>query len=336
MSSNREGYDSISFQRFFSYDIGLDGEVVWDYTYVTFGYLVYVVKNLFYDISYFQFQVLIMLLLGFLCFRYLRCFILSFRGVCFLYLFSGTFAMDGLQFKNFISVLIFIIAFVTLINNENTIRSITFYILLIAISALFHFSFVVYLPFMFSRFISYEKIEKYANKMMIIGIVAFALLFFFSSLLPILLQLIATIPILEKLFNYVDSFNGARSIPPMLLYFLQLFILKQCNNGSRRLPEELLRFEKFVLLLNLMIGFLLPGLLYANAAYRLFRNIYILNFIVMTNWIMTMKRLGQKRIMCSLLVMIMTLGILVYPNFLLKQYEDILKPVLYGCYYWIP
>lgn len=333
IAANREGYDSISYQRFFNYTS--TSVISFDYTYVTFGKLIIWIKQIFPHITYFEFQAFVSILLGIVVKYRLNPYMLSFRIFCFFYLLSGTIAMDGLQFKNFVAVLFLMIAIPFLTKDGNNVRNTILYLLFIIIATLFHFSFAIYIFLIMIRWWDYEKVEKYAYIFVFVGFVAFSILYIVPSVLPRLANIVAVLPYMSKLTNYAAGYSGKRSLVSFFLYFLQLAFMRNCVRNSNKLTPELEKFTKIIWTANLIMGIFLPGLLYANAGYRLFRNVYIINFIVFSNYIVIMRRLSNTRIVTSIVIMVICLFILIYPNFLLRQNVDIMGAMLNGEFFWI-
>ena len=288
ISANREGYDSISYQRFFNYTS--TSVMSLDYTYVTFGKLIIWIKQIFPLITYFEFQALVSIVLGIVVKYRLNAYMLSFRIFCFFYLLSGTIAMDGLQFKNFVAVLFLMIAIPFLTRDGNNVRNTILYVLFIIIATLFHFSFAIYIFLVMIRWWDYERVAGY---------------------------------------------SGKRALVSFFLYFLQLAFMRICVKNSNKLTPDLEKFTRIIWTANLIMGIFLPGLLYANAGYRLFRNVYIVNFIVFSNHIVIMRRLSNNRIVTSIAIMVICLSILIYPNFLLRQNADVMGAMLNGKFFWI-
>lgn len=333
ISANREGYDSISYQRFFNYTS--TSVMSLDYTYVTFGKLIIWIKQIFPLITYFEFQALVSIVLGIVVKYRLNAYMLSFRIFCFFYLLSGTIAMDGLQFKNFVAVLFLMIAIPFLTRDGNNVRNTILYVLFIIIATLFHFSFAIYIFLVMIRWWDYERVEKYAHIFVIIGFAAFSILYIVPSVLPRLLNIVAMLPYMSKLGQYVAGYSGKRALVSFFLYFLQLAFMRICVKNSNKLTPDLEKFTRIIWTANLIMGIFLPGLLYANAGYRLFRNVYIVNFIVFSNHIVIMRRLSNNRIVTSIAIMVICLSILIYPNFLLRQNADVMGAMLNGKFFWI-
>lgn len=334
LAANRTGYDSKAYQRFFSF-ITVFGQSLNDYTYIFFGYLVYFVRNIFPTITYFEFQALICGILGYVAIKRLMPYILSLRIVLFLYLISGTIALDGLQFKNFIAVLFLLIAFPCLLQQNKKLKNTVEYTLLIIIASMFHFSFIIYCFFVLFIWIDNVKMENILKKMVVIGVVTFWVLFLFSNFLPGILASISKISILRKLSNYAAQFSGKRAIVPMVIYLFQIGVMYFCKKKNYLYPQKIKKFVDIVWLVNLELALLLPALLYANAAFRLFRNLYLVNFIVYSNFIVRLPRLSYKRIVVSIVVLILGLFIMVYPNILLNQKIDIIEGMLNGKFFLI-
>ena len=121
----------------------------------------------------------------------------------------------------------------------------------------------------------------------------------------------------------------------MVIYLFQIGVMYFCKKKNYLYPQKIKKFVDIVWLVNLELALLLPALLYANAAFRLFRNLYLVNFIVYSNFIVRLPRLSYKRIVVSIVVLILGLFITVYPNILLNQKIDIIEGMLNGKFFWI-
>lgn len=334
LSANRTGYDSISYQRFFS-AINFENNNILDYSYVFFGYLIATIKKFIPNISYFEFQALVCLVMGYIAKKALDSYVLSFRGVCFLYLASGTIAMDGLQFKNFISVLFLLIGYSYVVKENRNVFCTCMYTLFIGIAVLFHFSFAIYLFLILFIWLDGKRADKISKVLLAVGVCSFMVLYFIPALLPGILNLIAKIPIFKKLLIYTLSFNGRRALPALFIYLFQIFFLQICKKESVKYKGKLKKITAITWYVNLAMGILLPSLLYANAAFRLFRNLYIINFIVFSNYIIQLPRLSKKRNIMSFIAVIVSIAVMIYPNFLLNQRIDIMEAMLKGKFFWL-
>lgn len=81
------------------------------------------------------------------------------------------------------------------------------------------------------------------------------------------------------------------------------------------------------------MGIFLPLLVYANAMYRLFRNLYIVVFMAFANLVLSKQAESRNRWISTFLVFSVMILIYVYP-IILGTDIDIYQPIIEGEYFW--
>lgn len=330
MTANRSGYDAISFNRFFSY-VKLYGKNPFDYTYGFFLILVKFILNLFPEMTYQMFEAAVIAVIGFFLIRpVFRKYQANAACVMSLYALSGMVAVDGMQFKNFLAVS-FLVGAIGHLFQEGKRNVIRFYIL-VTISVLFHFSFAIYY---FLPLIKLNGVKKISGALPVAGGIGYLFLLLDNERYTAgILSFISRIGILSKVEDYDGARAGIQSMVPVLIYFMIFLILEYFKHGRtddlRGMTKKLL--ENAIYLWRL-IGVLLPFLCYANASYRLFRNFYIILFMVMAKVVLEEEKSRAKRYVNGFLVIALAFVIFMYV-YLLHQQIDIYIPVVEGDFFW--
>lgn len=329
MTANRTGYDARNYQIFYNY-IALHQKNPWDYSYKFYAKLTMFLQLYLKNKTYFEFQAVILVFIG--CFMVPKIvrLSLSYRMVVFLYLISGVFASDGMQFKNFIAVCFLIMALEFLQKGQGAIGIIK-YIIFVGISCLFHFSCVVYLVLPIVKSSFFKRIRVVFP---VIGLIFYiVVLFGGQELLSVFLPVVAKIPGLSKLAGYARSFAGARSLVPVMLYFIGLILLYLCCYNRKVLSEKLSNYSNLITNIWILMGIFLPTLAFANAPYRFYRNLYIPIFIVISNYLVSLPKISQKKSISGLLAILYVLSIFLYP-IALGQVKDIYIGLFDGTLFW--
>lgn len=329
MTANRLGYDVLNYTRFFLH-VKNTHINPFDYTYEFLSRVVIFVSSLFTDITYPKFQALLLTILGsFLIFPILKKYSVSTAGVISLYILSGSYAIDGMQFKNFIAVSFLLFAIYVLLNGGR--MSLPLYYIVLMIAILFHFSFTIYL---FLPLIRTHYIKNSSTIFPIIGMMTYLFFFFMSPVASALLMILSRLPFLSKLAIYATQSASYRSLVAVGIYLMVLFLLEYCRRYQEFLTNKTKYLLTSILLVWRMLGLVVPFLYFANAPFRLYRNLFILIFIVIVNTILelpVMSRARLKIIFSSLAV----IGIIYYYPILLGQYIDVYYPVIdSGMYFW--
>ncbi len=339
MTANRTGYDADAYSRFYNF-VKASGYNPYDYTYEMFFRVEETVLKFLPNLSYHEFHALILLAsFMLLILPVLKKYSLSPVTVLSLYVLSGVFASDGMQSKNFIAACFLIAAMHFLVNIEEYKRNIIIYYLLIVVAMTFHFSFFIYLFLPITKFKRFRNIIRWFPICGVFLYFAFLLTGIGSKILLVLSRFF----ILSKLESYSLARAGIRSIVPLFIYLAVLITLRffsdRASSGSfyAGVGTEAKRNSIREYLVNVryiweFMGIFLPILVYANASYRLYRNLYIPVFIVLANCV---ECLGSKhgRTIGYLMTITLALIMFLYP-ILLRQQIDIYLPILDGDFFW--
>lgn len=330
MTSNRTGYDAISYSRFFGLVKSFGTNFYGDTTYQAFYLLINFITRFVTDITYPEFQALILSFLAiFIIYPFLFKNSHSIVAVLSLYVLSGVYASDGMQFKNFIAVALVLFASRYVICEEPVFWK--FYILLL-VAICFQFSVVVYVFFPLVHINYFRRITPIFP---IIGVLVYLISFLTGpALTSNLLLLLSKLPFMKKLMIYSTSFSGIRSVFPVLIYILILMMLLYFRKFKLQLSRKSFYFLEFMIQIWRIQGLIVPFLIIANAPYRLFRNLYLLVFIAAINVILELPKKSYKRVISVLILIGIALIIFYYP-ILLKQDIDIYTPVYESnSYFW--
>lgn len=323
MTINRTGYDAISFIRFFNF-VKIKHVNLWDYTYELLTKLINITISYFPNLNYFEFHALILTITGILfVYPFLKINAKSYSAVLSLYILSGTFAYDGMQFKNFIAVTLLLIA-LTVLFLYNRVGIILFY-LLILLSIRFHFSFAIYLLL---PLVKIKNIKNKSNQFAVFGIFSYLIMFVIGPIVRSkLLLVMSTLPFMSKLAVYANQNNGLRSIIPVIIYILILITISYFHKNSEKFSTQSKILLDVTYHIWSYLGLVLPFLIFANAPYRMLRNMFILVFVSFVNGILELPRTSVKRMYGIGLVLTVALIIFCYP-ILIKQAIDVYQPIV--------
>lgn len=336
MTANNAGYDADAFIRFFNFvkEFGLNP---YDYTYDMLFNVEQFTLRFLPTLTYQQFHALILFIVGAFCiYPFLKNYSLDPAAVLSLYVLSGVFASDGMQFKNFIAASLLILSFCFYCDDEHKNSNLIAYYFILIIAITFHFSFVIYIFLPLAR-IWFSKASKLFP--VVGGILYFVFLFwgnFFGSALSYFLK----IQFLSKAEGYVDARTGVRSLVPFAIYYIVLAALYYITNWNTELQTEKMdkksrNIESLAINVQIVwetMGLFLVILCFANASYRLFRNLYIPIFTVIINSIQSIKSRNRRR-MAIIITIGVALLIFIYP-ILLGQQVDIYDPIIEGKWFW--
>lgn len=322
MTSNRTGYDAISYSRFFGLVKSFGTNYYGDITYQAFYLLISFITAFITNITYPEFQALI---LSFLAIFFIYPFLFknshSVVTVLSLYILSGVYASDGMQFKNFIAV-VFVLFSSRYVLHEDPVFW-KFYVMLL-VAACFQFSVVVYA---FFPLIHFKNIRRITPIFPIIGVLVYLISFIIGPVLTSnTLIILSKLPFMNKLLIYSTSFSGIRSLFPVILYLMILLMLSYFRKYQALLSRKSFFFLECMIQIWRIQGLIVPFLIIANAPYRLFRNLYLLVFIAATNIILELPNKSSKRFISVFILVGIALIIYYYP-ILLKQDIDIYLPV---------
>ena len=134
-----------------------------------------------------------------------------------------------------------------------------------------------------------------------------------TALTDVILRALSYLPMMGKLNFYLTSYSGKRSLVLFLIYYIALYSLYRCRFGISLLDEKKAKLLNLTYDIWLLMGSMLPFLIYANAAYRLFRNLYIPIFIVISNYVVTIPRFSKKRVCVSGMILCFIFSIFIQP-----------------------
>lgn len=220
MSANRTGYDALAFTRFYAY-IQMYGKNPFDYTYEVLSKIIIEVLKIFPALTYPEFHAAcVFFSLTILSATLLNSYAYNIPLVLSLYGLSGIMAQDGMQIKNFLAVFFLLLAIWKLLGEKNKKNILGFWIFLL-IAIMFHFSFVIYVSLIITR---WKKIKGFSYYFPLVGtILYFIFLIGGSSLISGILFTVGKIPFLSKVSTYGTSYAGIRSVIPLFIYLMMLF-----------------------------------------------------------------------------------------------------------------
>lgn len=332
MAANREGFDAVSFTRFFN-NIKTTGLSSNDQTYYALFLVIKYAISIFPSLTYPMFHgstVLALWIFILLPVIKNRCI----KPIAFfsLYIISAVFASDGMQFKNFISVTFLILAIDCLLKeNLSTVKCILLYYVFLSIAIIFHFSFFTYI---FIPLILSKRFEKASIFFPSIGFTIYVLfLFTGNTFTQLIISYVSRFYVFSKLSKYETQVTGVKSLVPVFIYMCILFMLHYFSQGEHHTRTDARSLTNYTLTIWRFMGLLLPLLCLINAVYRLYRNLYIWIFIIAINCIFDSKIRKKRRYIYSVMAMAVALIIFIY-LFLLRQHGEIYSPVISGKLWW--
>ena len=337
MTANNKGYDADAYERFFNV-VKATGVNPYDYTYEALYKLEQLFLRFFRNLTYQYFHALVLFITGALCiYPFLKKYSYDSIAVFSLYVLSGVFASDGMQFKNFIAVCFLILALYFYCDSDNNRNSIFFYYAFLTIAILFHFSFALYVFIPLTKMKWFERVRMFLP---VWGGVLYILFLFGGNIISGIITFISKIRFLSKAAGYAISRAGIRSIVPVMIYYIILFTLYYCRKRIKYVQnnefsvDEKTRNELAVKIRSIweLMGIFLVILGFANATYRLFRNLYIPVFTVVINAVLTIEN-RNRRIIGIMMTIMMAFIIFIYP-ILLGSYVDIYLQILEGEWFW--
>lgn len=331
MTANRTGYDAVSYKRFYDWAY-IKGINIGDYTYGLLYRIIEVFRNITTGITYYEFHAIVLVIsMLLLILPVLNRYTKHISYVVLMYVASGVFASDGIQFKFFIAVS-FLLAGINFLFQSDK-KGIIFFYLLTTIAVLFHFSMSI---FYFLPLIKTTWYKRISRSLPVIGFILYALMFGFSKPFSAILALLAAyIPILAKLSVYISQSAGIRSIYPVFIYCIILLWLEYTNKETSYLSERTQSFRIDVLYVWRYVGLFLPTLYVANASYRIYRALLILIFILACEIIMelNLKKIGKEFIINVIIVYFIVFVIFYYTIVLGFEY-DVYMPILDNLFFW--
>lgn len=329
MCANDTVGDARAYNTYFRY-LEAYGENPWDSTYNLFTQLVLILMKVTKLFSYGKIRALILLICWLTIVVLYRNYCANLSLTLFLYMVTFTFAHDGVQIKNFVAVTLLLSSCYFLVEKKEN-HILKFFLLMIP-TIFMHFSCFVYLSLPLIEWKGYEKNKK---KIPFFGLLIYVFMFAFGTkiLTPIIYLLSGYFPILSKAQKYMNTFSGKRSLVYLAIYLLIYYILLQFNKIDNYNNERYKNLSCFIFDVWNLMGAFIPLLLIANAVFRLYRNLLIIIFIVLSNGILSNKRFAKKRMYYSILVVLLTAALLLQPV-VLGQAVDVFAPVFEGQFFW--
>lgn len=329
MCANRMQADARAYNGFFSY-VKIYGLNPWDYTYTLFSYITRIFVFVFPNLSVYEYRALICLTGWIIIIYGYSKYSTSLNSVLLLYLMSFLFAHDGAQIKNFLA-LSMVLSAISFYIGHSKCYLIKFYVIM-GIAVLLHFSCFVYL------FIPLVGTRWFKSNGKIFPVIGVAIYFIFYLIgVPItsfvLARITSIVPILSKAGVYSEYYSGKRSLVFVVIYFLSYFLLLQCRQSIYLLSEEKKSFFNQTFDIWNYMGAILPFLIYANAAYRLFRNLIILVFVCVTNSLLCYSRFSHRRLNFTLIALALVFSIILQP-ILFNSSVDVFFPIFSGNFFW--
>ncbi len=340
MTANRTGYDADAYTRFFNL-VKSTKMNPYDYTYDAFYRVELCILPFYPKLTYPEFHALLLLVTGLFCvYPVIKKYSVDPAVVLSLYVLSGTFAADGMQSKNFVAVCILVATFYFYSDYDKKKWHIFAYYICLFLAMLFHFSFAIYV---FLPVTKTNRFRKYGRIFPVIGGMLYFIFLYGGGFTTAIVTYISRIQFLSKAENYGMGRAGIRSLVPFTIYFailtaLYYFTGEKRNQALFRTVESdekrknLASIAMDVRYIWELMGLFLPVLIYANATYRFYRNLYIPVFIVITNSVLSIKNKNRRKIGIILLLGV-AFAIFIYP-ILLRQHIDIYESILKGYWFW--
>lgn len=328
MSANRGIGDVAAFRSFYNYVKIYSGNP-WDYTYELFAKVTDIFLTVAPEATFFEYHAILVFIIWIGIIFFYRKYIYCYNIVFFFYLLSGVFAHDGGQIKNFISVAFLICGLIFLL--EDDIKNIILYYVFIVTATLFHFSFVIYifLPIIKTRWFNVNK-----NNLPIIGGAIYVVLLLNGTVLTAsLLRFLSYFPMMAKLNSYSSTYAGVRSLVPVAIYYIMLYVFYCLKFNLSELDAKKAKLFYVVYSIWILMGIFLPFLIYANAVYRFYRNLYIPISAIMSNVIVSIPRFAKRRIYLSCTVLIFVFAVFMY-TIVMGQWKDAFLPIIQGDFFW--
>lgn len=195
------------------------------------------------------------------------------RSMIYLLYFIYPYFLDVIQIKNFIAESFLIFSVGILILNKGKINSFFIYLY----SLVFHEAFILYLPYWFVR-------KRSLKRLIIFSFIFFTMIFItFYLKFEILEKLMFFLPEWQ-IRNYTVQIAKIGWIIPLGYQLFSFYLIKVMLNGISQIPSNryniLKSLDKF-----LTYSLIFLGLYYINGTFeRLYRNLWIFNYIVASNY----------------------------------------------------
>lgn len=328
MSANRGIGDVAAFRSFYNH-IKLYSYNPWDYTYELFAKMTDIFTNIVPEATFFEYHAVLVFICWIAIIIFYKKYVYRFNIVFFFYFLSGVFAHDGGQIKNFISVALLICGLVFLFDNNK--KNICLYYIFVSVAILVHFSFIIYflLPIVKTKWFQLNR----KIFPIIGGIIYIVLLISGTTITGSILRLLSNLPMLAKLNSYATAYAEVRSLVPVAIYYIVLYVFYCLKFYKSGMDTEKVKLLDTIYNVWLFMGAFLPFLVYANAVYRLYRNLYIPILAAMSNVVVCIPRFTRKRICISGTVLIFVFAVFLH-TIVMGQWVDAFLPIIQGDYFW--
>ena len=189
--------------------------------------------------------------------------------------------------KNFIARALFFVAIYHILKGQR-IK----YVIFVLFAFLFHRTFILYFPL---AFLNLKKLRISTVKVFVISIVLLVFIFWTISLFPSGFTLFTYIPIIgnfsEKMETYFSSSSKITFIIYFALHLLNIYYL--CINKKVFMTnlKDKYMFNVF-LTFNLYVLISFPFIIISNVFFRVFNNIYLLNYIM---YAVSLERINRRK-----------------------------------------
>ena len=328
MNANKYSGDTISFVRFYDY-LKITGSNPFDYTYELFAYTVKLFLMFYPKASYYIFRALLIAILWVILILHYKKYISNYGSFAFLYLSTFSFAHDGSQIKNFVSVCVLLCGILYI--NSGKIKNLIIYYCFCLIATIFHFSFLIYTILPMIKTKVFRKIKIFIP---LIGGFIYWVFFIVGNkgYLNIIIK-ISSIFMMSKIAKYSEAYSGKRSIVFFAIYFLILSIIMRLEKNISNLNSDEVYILNLASDIWYLMGVVIPSLIIVNAAWRLLRNFLIIIFIVISNSVISEKIFSKNRNIAAFYAFLV-IGSLLMQIFIFKQGIDVFIPIFSGGFFW--
>lgn len=222
-------------------------------------------------LSYQQMLIITQIILLFLLFVSIRKITDNWCAFWALYFFAEQF-IDIIQIRNYMATIFLLIAICFLHEKKKNAS-----IIVVLIASTFHLSFALYLPFIVLYGSSrYVKIRDYYKKISVVFLITYATFYLLNILgINVLGKILRQFIFFDRYSVYATTRTRFGSIIYVGLYFLTLWCI---YNDRQKESQVLFDWDSIISNLNLYISIILPLLVINTNAYRLLRNLNIINY----------------------------------------------------------
>lgn len=336
MCANNSWGDAGAYNSYFNY-VAINGQNPWDASYEFFTWCVLILERLTGTVNYGYIRALIFALCWIAIIITYRKYISNLYLVFFLYIISFMFAHDGVQIKNFWALTLVLIACSFLIEQKR--HYLLKYYAVWFVAVLMHFSCAVYvlLPF-----INTKWYRKYKQLIPIVGGVMYIVIGFFGTRwLSNFLGIFAdSVPMIYKLNKYLVLIPHIRCIVFVAEYIV-IYIAMELMHSRKSFAlndsqyNQCHKFNQAAIDIWRLMAVFMPLLWYANAVFRIYRNLMILVFIFTANNITEYRRFSIRRIENSIWAFVIVF-VVVFQLYALGggHTSDFFTPIFGGEFFW--